>query len=201
MNANIADRLCRQIDEISAPPFDFATVKERTVRPEKPRTKRRVFLAAGLLCVALPALAVAAAHYAKIQVTNRFGTWQIYSPTVNVDWKPTNATLERIARRAPYHVIWPQGFPKDMRLRMTLSAASQLVLLQYRCGNRGVTFVTIIPKHAEAELQSWLSSQKMKNVNAAYQWTVGEERVSLQTNCLNAGQVAHIRASLENSAH
>jgi len=203
MTINSADRLCDQLDDLYVPPFDFAAVERRVHSTREKQRPRRSIVAIGLLSIVLPALAVAAAHFAPIGITHRFGSWQLYSQTLEINRRPTQASLERLGLRAPYHVIWPQAFPTGMKIRWIASVASEVMIVQYRCPHSGETSVVIIPKDSDAinpKLQHWFSSQMMKTTKAAYEWTAGDERIRLQTNCLSAAQVARIQAAMINLA-
>ncbi len=184
------------VDSLNVPAFDFSAIQARAtrLRARSPITARKL-LNGSALVVILSSLAAAASHFTPLDVTHRFGTWQIYGPQASVNMRPTQATLDRLARTAPYRLVWPTSLPIGTVLHTVSSVASEVILLDYACPQKGTLRFQIIPYASgeiNVELRAWFSSLKMQR-GLNREWRAGEERVRVQTNCLSESQIQRIR--------
>lgn len=190
--------MMHEIDRLGVPPFDVAEVRRRATRPPARPMRRRIIMIAAL-GILVPALATAAVKFVPFEVTHKYGMWQVYPPkgTSESYVHPTQATLAKVAQRAPYRVIWPADIPTSSRLNFLGSDASQLFTLAYQCpGTRtGYSAVIIIPKNypgINANIGKWFESQTIPH-GRVLKWTIGEERVLLESTCLSSAQMARVR--------
>lgn len=196
------DSIEQRIAAIPAPRFDFAAVQTKAEgKPARP-TRRRNVVAGILLTIAVPIVAAAAAHLVPLQVTHRFGNWQIYGPDKGETLlHPTPAMFSRLARKAPYQVVWPAGMPREHKPFMLGSVGSEVFILIYSCAgqriDRASSLAVIIPKNYSGinpRLGKWFNSQIQDHRYNAL-WDVGSESVLLGSDCLTEQQIAHVRAS------
>lgn len=187
------------VSALPVPAFDFGAIQARVghLRARSVAARRTMIAASGLVIV-LSSLAAATGVFTHFNVSHRFGTWQVYGPRAVINTHPTQGTLDRLAHGAPYPVTWPTAFPKGTTLRMVGSMASQLVILEYHCPNKGTSRFTIMPNTtyaSDANLRMWVSSLKI-NPGIDREWQVGQERVRVQTNCLTLNQIQTIRSAM-----
>ncbi|HEY9181107.1 MAG TPA: hypothetical protein VIO32_10335 [Candidatus Baltobacteraceae bacterium] len=196
MNDNL-ELLERQIDAIPVPHFNFVAVAARAAHLPV-RTNRRRAIVATLLIIVLPALAAATAHFVPLRVTHRVGNWQLYGPSRDF-MHPTTSDFSKLARQAPYHVVWPVGMPGDHKLLYLSAVGSEVFLMAYNCPGKNAsystTMVAIIPRNYKAvnpNLGKWFVSQ-IANDRSNELWDAGDESVVLTTACLTREQVERIR--------
>ena len=199
MNDSV-EMLGQRIDAIDVPQFDFAAIKARAVRKPARAHRRRTIVTVTLL-ILLPALAAAAAHFIPLQVKHRFGNWQLWGPSRTFT-HPSAADFSKLAREAPYHVVWPAGVPADHKLLFLGAMGSEVFTMVYTCPVKDVSYnstsIVIIPKNFQAvspKLGKWFESQVASDrTNAS--WNVGSERVALTTDCLTSQQIQNIRDAM-----
>lgn len=200
MNSGI-ESLASQIDARPVPPFDISAVRSRA--DSLKTTRRRPLLAAALLVVLAPAVALAAAHYLVRVERSPNGGLQIYAQTVNATWRGSAHTLDQIAGNSPYRVVWPSMLPPYATMGAVLSAESQVTLIEYRCPGKRFASFTIMPRNLAIAAAGKTLPMRLQPRAAGrhYEWTAGAERVELDTNCLTQSQVARVRASMMAAAH
>lgn len=187
-----------QLYALRVPEFNFEAIKRRAEAPR--RLRRRIFAAVGLGTVA-PALAFAALQFVHFDVTHKYGMWQVYPPRhTSTDYRnPTQATLEAVAKRARYHVVWPAGMPGTSILEALDDDASQMFTLVYTCPGtpRGYSAAVIIPKDYSAinpDLGAWFFSQKIPH-GRVLKWNVRDQLMLVESTCLSSEQIARVRAA------
>lgn len=193
------DAIEQHIAAIPAPKFDFAAVQKRADGKPAHRPRRNV-IAGILLMIAAPIVAVAAAHFVPLQVTHRFGNWQLYGPDRGETLlHPTSAMFSRVARQAPYPVVWPSGLPRQHKPFMLGGVGSEVFTVVYSCAgqriDRASSVAVIIPKNYAAvnpKLGKWFTSQIQDHRQNAL-WDVGGESIMLGSDCLTQQQIARIR--------
>ena len=199
MKPEILSNLESAVDALPVPAFDFAAIQARVGRlTNRSVVRRRTMVTGSALIIVLSALAAAASYFTHLNVSHRFGTWQVYGPRVAINLHPTQKTLDHLARNAPYRVIWPSALPAGTRLRIAGSMASEIIILGYDCPQKGVLRFAIIPRNSDAinsNLRMWLSSLKVEQ-GINQDWQVGQERVRIQTDCLTTGQIQTIRSAM-----
>lgn len=195
------DSIEERIASIPAPKFDFSGVQLRAERKLQRPMRRRNVIAGILLIIAAPLLAVAAVRFVPLQVTHRFGNWQLYSPGKNeMQLHPRPEEFSRLAHEAPYRVVWPAGLPRDSKPFMLGSTGSEVFTILYSCAgqriDRASTMAIIIPKNyasVNPNLGNWFSSQVQDKARNAF-WDVGNESVFFGSDCLTNREIARVRA-------
>jgi hypothetical protein len=195
------DRLAAQIESMDVPQLDVSAVRARGLKSAA--SKRRHIFAAVLAAIMVPMLAAAATYYLPVQIVPRGnGTAQIYAKHVEAIWRPSARTLADIARKAPYRIVWPSDLPARTHLRSTMVMNSEVVLLTYACATPGTSHFIIAPSDAAFTpeiMKQWPAGAVRVSVRRArqkYEWTAGEERVRLDTDCITPHQVAAIRSAM-----
>ena len=119
------DSMERRIAAIPVPKFDFAAIQLKAAKKAQRETRRRNIVAAIALIIAAPMVAAAAAHFVPLQVTHRFGNWQLNGPNKGVTLlHPVPAMFSKLSRQAPYLVVWPSGLPRGHKPFMLGSLGS-----------------------------------------------------------------------------
>lgn len=193
------DLIERGVAAVPVPAFNFQTI---TLKAELKRTRRNL-VAAILLIIAAPLVAMAAAHFIPLQVTHRFGNWQLNGPARGETLlHPTPAMFSRFARKSPYPVIWPSGLPPAHKAFMLGSVGSEVFVVVYSCGgqriDRASSSAVIIPKNYSAvnpKLGSWFNSQLQDHRQNAL-WDVGSESIVFGSDCLTQQQIAAVKTAM-----
>lgn len=191
----------QRIAAIPTPAFDLAAVQAKAERKPLYPIRRRKIIASILLAVATPVVAVAAAHFVPLQVTHRFENWQLYGPDKGETLlHPTPAMFARLARKAPYHIVWPSGLPLEHKAFMLSSVGSEVFIVIYSCAGQRIDHASssaiIIPKNHAAvnpNLGKWFTSQLQDHRNNVL-WDVGSQSVLFGSDCLSKEQIEHVRA-------
>ena len=191
----------REIDALPVPNFNFAAIQARA-QQQRP-APRQLLLLSGL-AVLVPALAAAAVlRFVPLQVTH-FGGWtQVNGGTTKAYERPTPSTFAYLAKRAPYRVTWPIGLPPEKTLQTVIAGSSEVFIVDYRCApkwqSRKMLWFVIIPRNyaaINAQLGQWLNDPHTFDHHTFTVFPVGDELVRLETNCLSAAQIAHVRSAM-----
>jgi hypothetical protein len=196
---------CNSVEQciaaVPAPTFDFATVQRKAALQKRRFPRQRSVMRAILLVVAVPLVvsAAVAVHFVQLQVTHRFGNWQLYGPTETL-LHPKAAAFLRLESRAPYQVVWPSGLPDQDKPFILVSVGSEVFIVGYSCSGqtieRASSMAAIIPKNhsaVSANLSNWFASQ-LRAHRQNLLWDARAESVLLASDCLSEHQMERVRA-------
>lgn len=203
--SNSIERLREGLNALPVPTFDLPAIQARAARKQRPNP-RRSLAAAVLAGVLIPVLAAAAVRYLPVRIVSRGnGSFEIQTAHVEANFRPTQRTLQTIARKAPYHVILPAGLPQAAKLHITATAGNAVILLVYQCPSKRFIRFTILPSDFPFDTSALFRPSVIvrNSINAphSYSWTAGDERVRLDTNCLTSAAVAAVRHSMRQQAN
>jgi len=202
--SNSIDRLRRNVDALPVPTFNLAAIQSRAVRMQRPHLRRSI-AAAVLAGVLVPVLAAAGVRYLPVRVVPRDnGAFEISTAHVTANFRPTQHTLQTIARTAPYRVILPTGLPQAAKLHLTATAGNAVIMLVYQCPSKRFIRFMIAPSDFPFDVSALFRTRViMRSAISAprsYSWAAGDERVRLDTNCLTSAEVAAVRDSMSRKA-
>jgi hypothetical protein len=158
-----------------------------------------------MLVLALPILAAATiVHFFPPQIYQHDGNLNIYAQHLTTYAHPNAETLNKIARGAPYRVIFPKGLPVRTEVSMAAVADSELIDVSYSCPGRRVVDFVIAPKSLSSLLHPLADPHKhvAMHPRVALPWrtfAAGDEIVRIASNCLTQSEVTRVREAMQSA--